>query len=109
MLRYLRKFNCSINVFSVHLFTIPFTYDKIFKPTFLCYYRYALYEVKVNSLDQVQEVQSIAQYINADVWSYALPGREGLIMVAKEFKETFENALRIINVEYKIDSSNIKE
>ena len=57
----------------------------------------------------MQEVHSIAQHLNADVWSYALPGREGLIMVAKEMKEIFENGLRAINVEYKIDSSNIKE
>lgn len=54
-------------------------------------------------------MNAIAQHVNADIWSYALPGREGLFMVAKEMKQFFENNLRAINVEYKIESSNIKE
>ncbi|XP_050355256.1 carboxypeptidase B-like [Nymphalis io] len=70
---------------------------------------HSLYEVKVTDLDQVDKLNAIVQDMNVDLWSYAIPGREGLILVAKNMKPLFENALNKIGVEYKIDTENIKE
>ncbi|XP_047538952.1 carboxypeptidase B-like [Vanessa atalanta] len=70
---------------------------------------HSLYEVKVNDLVQVDELNAIVEEMNLDLWSYAIPGREGLILVAKNMKPLFENAVNKIGVEYKIVTENIKE
>ncbi|CAH0718911.1 unnamed protein product, partial [Brenthis ino] len=70
---------------------------------------HSLYEVKVHNLNQVDDLNAILENLNLDIWSHAVPGSDGFILVAKDLKETFENKLRSIGVEYKIDTANIKE
>lgn len=68
-----------------------------------------MYEIRVNDYEQVTKVNDIIDDMNLDRWSFAIPGQDGLVLVAEGMKPLFENALNDIGVEYKIDTANIKE
>ncbi|CAH2088363.1 unnamed protein product [Euphydryas editha] len=70
---------------------------------------HSLYEIRVNDYDQVEQVNAIIDDMNLDRWSFAVPGQDGLVLVAEGMKPLFENALNDIGVEYKIETENIKE
>lgn len=57
----------------------------------------------------MKQIQSMVENFNLDTWSQAVPGRDGLILVAKHLKETFEDALKSHEVDYNIVSSNIRQ
>ena len=64
--------------------------------------------MEVSNENQIRQIQNIVENLNLDIWSQAIPGRNGIILVAKHLKETFEKILKINDVEYNIISSNIK-
>lgn len=72
-------------------------------------YRYALYQVTVKSTDQVKLVNNVGTKLGLDIWAHAIPGRPGTVLVEPEKKELFENALKSIGVEYKVETENVQE
>ncbi|KAJ8728565.1 hypothetical protein PYW07_006261 [Mythimna separata] len=70
---------------------------------------YGLYKVSVKSADQIELVNHLSSSLDLDVWSHALPGRDGQVLVPKETKVLFENELKAAGVEFTIETDNIKE
>ncbi|XP_045453546.1 carboxypeptidase B-like [Melitaea cinxia] len=70
---------------------------------------HSLYEIRVNDYEEVTKVNDIIDDMNLDRWSFAIPGQDGLVLVAEGMKPLFENALNDIGIEYKIETANIKE
>nr|XP_034836346.1 carboxypeptidase B-like [Maniola hyperantus] len=73
------------------------------------YEGYTLYGVKVQEPVQADQLVEIVERYNLDIWSYASLEREGLILVAPELKQVFEDEISAIGVTYRIDTDNIKE
>ncbi|KAJ8728567.1 hypothetical protein PYW07_006263 [Mythimna separata] len=70
---------------------------------------HAVYEVEVNSIDQGKLVHDFENEMFLDVWSDAIPGRPGQVLVPKVQREEFENFLSKEGVQYKVQVENIKE
>ncbi|KAJ0172520.1 hypothetical protein K1T71_011659 [Dendrolimus kikuchii] len=70
---------------------------------------YALYEVTVQSADQVTLVYDIENQLDLDVWSDAIPGKPGFVLVPEDKKDAFENELSNNGIQFTIESENIKE
>ncbi|XP_052749693.1 carboxypeptidase B-like [Galleria mellonella] len=68
-----------------------------------------LYEITVQHADQVQFVSRLETLLHVDVFSYAVPGRPGHVLVSKDNRELFENELSAAGIEYKIVVENIKD
>lgn len=51
----------------------------------------------------------IENQLDLDVWSDALPGKPGFVLVPEDKKSMFDNELHINGIEFKIASENIKE
>lgn len=47
--------------------------------------------------------------LDLDIWSHAIPGRPGTILVAVDKIAQFENELNAIGAEFKVETENIKE
>ncbi|XP_075982310.1 carboxypeptidase B-like [Anticarsia gemmatalis] len=73
------------------------------------YEGHALYEIPVKTTDQAELVNYLTVTLDLDVWSHALPGRAGVILVPKEKKALLQNELSAAGVEFKIQTDNIKE
>lgn len=69
----------------------------------------AVYEVNVKNVDEIKLINDLENELLLDVWSHALPGKPGQILVSKEQSKTFEDALKAAGVDYKIEVENIKE
>lgn len=59
--------------------------------------------------DQIELVNHLSRNLDLDVWSHALPGHDGQVLVPKEKKVLFQNELKAAGVEFKVESDNIKE
>lgn len=47
--------------------------------------------------------------LHGNVWSPAQPGRNGYVLMSKDDKFNFQDALGTAGVEYKVQSENVKE
>ncbi|XP_047027709.1 carboxypeptidase B-like [Helicoverpa zea] len=70
---------------------------------------HAVYQVDVTSMDQVKLVHDFENDLMLDVWSDAVPGRPGKVLVPKFKREIFENFLKQSGVQYKLEVENVKE
>nr|UPI76692.1 M14 metal carboxypeptidase 15 [Antheraea yamamai] len=70
---------------------------------------YSLYEIKVKHVDETKFINNLAHEWGLDLWSHAVPGRPGLVMVSKGKRESFQNILNSEGIEFKIQSENVKE
>ncbi|KAH9631298.1 hypothetical protein HF086_003734 [Spodoptera exigua] len=70
---------------------------------------YGLYKVSVKTTDQVELVNYLSKALDLDVWSHAIPGHDGQVLVPKDKKPLFQNELKAAGVEFQIESDNIKE
>ncbi|KOB67379.1 Carboxylesterase [Operophtera brumata] len=70
---------------------------------------HALYDVSVNFEDQAKFIMELQNRLNLDVWSEAVPGRAGKILVARNQRDTFQEALKVTGIEYNVEVENIKE
>lgn len=68
-----------------------------------------MYEVQVKDIDQVKLLNQIQGELQGNVWSPAQPGRNGHILMSKEEKIQFQDALETAGLEYKVQSENVKE
>ncbi|XP_013200770.2 carboxypeptidase B [Amyelois transitella] len=68
----------------------------------------ALYEVSVQNMQQAKILSEMESHF-VDVWSRAFPNRPGQVLVNKEMKELFQEALTSAGIEFKILSDNIRE
>lgn len=73
------------------------------------YFSYSLFEVRAKDTNEAELLNHIENEVNGDIWSYALPGRPGYVLVSKEEKQKFKDALETAGLEYKIEAENIKE
>lgn len=65
--------------------------------------------MNVKDVDQVKLVNQLESELNLDVWSHALPGRPGQVLVPRVLRQQFENALTAAAVQYNVEVENIKE
>nr|CAF25190.1 carboxypeptidase [Helicoverpa armigera] len=70
---------------------------------------YGLYKVTVKTTDQTELVNYLSHALDLDVWSHALPGRAGQVLVPKEKKAQFQNELKGAGVEFNVETDNIKD
>ncbi|XP_035443464.2 carboxypeptidase B isoform X3 [Spodoptera frugiperda] len=70
---------------------------------------YGLYKVSVKTTDQVELVNYLSKALDLDVWSHAIPGHDGQVLVPKDKKSLFQNELKAAGVEFQIESDNIKD
>ncbi|XP_039747907.1 carboxypeptidase B-like [Pararge aegeria] len=73
------------------------------------YQGYTLYGVTVYDSSQADQLIEIVERYTLDVWSYANLETEGLILVAPNLKQVFEDEISTIGITYRIDTDNIKE
>ncbi|KAJ8721058.1 hypothetical protein PYW08_006523 [Mythimna loreyi] len=73
------------------------------------YEGHAVYEVEVNSIDQGKLVHDVEDNLFLDVWSDAVPGRPGQVLVPKVQREVFEHFLNEAGVQYKVQVENVRE
>ncbi|XP_053616168.1 carboxypeptidase B-like [Plodia interpunctella] len=68
----------------------------------------ALYEVKVQNIQQAKILREMeSQFV--DVWSDAFPNRPGQVLVNKNMRKMFQEALTSAGIEYTVLSDNILE
>ncbi|KAF9821749.1 hypothetical protein SFRURICE_001860 [Spodoptera frugiperda] len=60
---------------------------------------YGLYKVSVKSTDQVELVNYLSKALDLDVWSHAIPGHDGQVLVPKDKKPLFQNELTAAGVD----------
>ncbi|XP_049878430.1 carboxypeptidase B-like [Pectinophora gossypiella] len=72
------------------------------------YEGHAVYQVSVKDVAQVKQLNEISGEVNADIWSHAVPGHPGQILVSRELKDLFEEALRSAGLDYTIEVDNVK-
>uniref|UniRef100_A0A1E1WBL5 Peptidase M14 domain-containing protein n=1 Tax=Pectinophora gossypiella TaxID=13191 RepID=A0A1E1WBL5_PECGO len=70
---------------------------------------YSLFGVDVDNVDQAQLVNGLENRLGVDVWSHALPGRPGQILVPKDQKQQFQETLDDAGITYHVVVKNIKE
>nr|XP_049697474.1 carboxypeptidase B-like [Helicoverpa armigera] len=70
---------------------------------------HAVYQVDVTSMDQAKLVHDFENDLMLDVWSDAVPGRPGKVLVPKFKREIFENFLKQSRVQYNLEVENVKE
>lgn len=63
----------------------------------------------MNDVDQAMLVNKLENQMEIDMWARAMPDRPGQVLVSKEHKEEFLNALDNAGVAYSIETENIKE
>lgn len=63
----------------------------------------------MNSIDQGKLVHDVEHEMFLDVWSDAIPGNPGKVLVPKVKRDIFENFLKDAGVQYKVEVENIKE
>lgn len=63
----------------------------------------------MKSTDQVKLVNDVEHKFNLDIWAHAVPGRPGTVLVDADKKVQFENELRSIGVEFKVETENVQE
>lgn len=73
------------------------------------YSSYTLFEVQANDINQAKLLNQIENEVHGDVWSHALPGRPGYVLVSKDEKQKFKDALETAGLNYKVEAENIKE
>lgn len=72
-------------------------------------FRYSLYNIVVQNAEQANLVNALENQIPIDIWSYATPSRPGQILVPKEDRQQFLDALDNAGVAYSIHTENIRE
>ncbi|CAH1634685.1 unnamed protein product [Spodoptera littoralis] len=70
---------------------------------------HAVYEVDVHSVEQTKLVHDFENDLLLDIWSHAVPGHPGKVLVPKAKRDIFENFLEQNHVQYKVETENIKE
>ncbi|XP_026325008.1 uncharacterized protein LOC113233995 [Hyposmocoma kahamanoa] len=73
------------------------------------YHGYSLFEVQAKDTSQAKLLNQIENEAHGDIWSHALPGRPGYVLISKDEKHKFQDALEAAGLEYKIQTENIKE
>ena len=63
----------------------------------------------MKTTDQIELVNHLSHSLDLDVWSHALPGRDGQVLVPKDKKMLFQNELEAAGVDFKVETDNIKE
>ncbi|XP_030023351.2 carboxypeptidase B [Manduca sexta] len=70
---------------------------------------HTVYEVKVKHHDQVKFFNHLQYQMEADVWSYAVPGRPGMVMVSRDKRMELEEVLTAQDIEFEVKTENIRE
>ncbi|XP_026333689.1 carboxypeptidase B-like [Hyposmocoma kahamanoa] len=70
---------------------------------------HTLYNIVVKDVQQAELVNELGYQIPIDIWTYAKPGQPGQILVSKEDKQQFLDALHDAGVAYSILTENIRE
>ncbi|XP_075982294.1 carboxypeptidase B-like [Anticarsia gemmatalis] len=70
---------------------------------------HALYDINVKTIDEGRVVNDLENELLLDVWTHAVPGRAGQVLVPKVKRKIFENALKGAGVEYNVQVENIKD
>lgn len=63
----------------------------------------------MKTTDQIELVNHLSHHLDLDVWSHAVPGHDGQVLVPVEKKTLFQNELKAAGVEFNIETDNIKE
>ncbi|XP_030023377.1 carboxypeptidase B [Manduca sexta] len=73
------------------------------------YEGHAVYEVSVKNYDQGKFLNQLQYQLEVDFWSYAVPGRPGMVLVSKDKRSELEEILKAENIEFEVKTENIKE
>ncbi|XP_035443467.2 carboxypeptidase B-like [Spodoptera frugiperda] len=73
------------------------------------YEGHAVYEIDVQSVEQTKLVHDFENDLHLDIWSHAVPGHPGKVLVPKDKRDIFENFLVENRVQFKIETENVKE
>ncbi|XP_026736474.1 carboxypeptidase B-like [Trichoplusia ni] len=73
------------------------------------YEGFGLYKITVKTPEQIELVNYLSQTLDLDVWSNAVPGRAGQVLVQKDKKALFQNELKGAGIEFTLETDDIKE
>ncbi|XP_059062397.1 carboxypeptidase B-like [Achroia grisella] len=68
-----------------------------------------LYEITVQNVEQTRLVTELEELLHVSVFTHAVPGRSGQVLVSKERRGHFETKLSAEGIEYKVIVENIKD
>lgn len=76
---------------------------------FWTFFRHLLYNIVVENEEQAKLVNGLENQIPIDIWMYAMPGRPGQILVSKEDRRQFVDAVENAGIAYTVLTENIRE
>ncbi|XP_026736475.1 carboxypeptidase B-like [Trichoplusia ni] len=69
----------------------------------------AVYEVSVNDVNEIKFINQLENELFVDVWSHAMPGRPGQVLVPKDKRDQFESALKDFGLTYKVVQEDVRK